>query len=197
MKHSFPELFALAALMLWPAIPLFWVPIHCALAFFRRLGLFTYVLPIVTWLPLAYLTFTMRDPLLKFRIALTPLVNDLGALLLLFGIGLQVWTLLLLTLPVIMGMPEISKNAPGRLIATGPFSVVRHPTYLSHTLMLLGSFLWTEVAALFIATVIDALVVNAVIVPLEERELLERFGEEYEAYRQQVPNRILPLPRFR
>lgn len=196
MGYSFPDLSALAALMLWPAIPLFWVPVHCAPAFFRRLGLFTYVLPAVTWLPLAYVLFTMRDSLLGSRIALTPLVNGFGALLLLIGIGLQVWTAVLLRLQI-MGMPEVSNAAAGKMITAGPFAVVRHPTYLSHTLMLLGSFLWTEVTALFFATVIDALVVNAVIIPLEERELQKRFGKEYEAYRRQVPNRILPLPRFR
>jgi protein-S-isoprenylcysteine O-methyltransferase Ste14 len=42
-------------------------------------------------------------------------------------------------------------------------------------------------------TAIDALVVNAMVIPLEERELLERFGGEYEEYRRRVPSRFLPL----
>jgi protein-S-isoprenylcysteine O-methyltransferase Ste14 len=63
--------------------------------------------------------------------------------------------------------------------------------------MLLGLFLWTEVTALGVVTIIDALVVNTLVIPLEERELLERFGKEYEEYRRKVPSRFLPLHRPR
>jgi protein-S-isoprenylcysteine O-methyltransferase Ste14 len=45
--------------------------------------------------------------------------------------------------------------------------------------------------------VLDALVVNAMVIPLEERELVERFGKEYEEYRRKVPSRFLPLRRRR
>jgi protein-S-isoprenylcysteine O-methyltransferase Ste14 len=124
-------------------------------------------------------------------------VNAAGALLLVLGAGLQTWTLSLLTVPGIMGMPEVTTQVSGRLMTSGPFAVLRHPTYLSHTLMLLGVFLWTEVTVLGIVTVIDALVVNIMVIPLEERELLERFGKEYEEYCRKVPSRFLPLRRRR
>jgi protein-S-isoprenylcysteine O-methyltransferase Ste14 len=193
MSYSLTDLTALAALLLWPAIPLFWIPVHCVPRFFRRLGVLTYILPLITWLPVALVVFELRDVLLGYRTALPPVVQVIGFLVFALGAALQVWTLLLLTLPVIMGMPEVSRAAPGRLVSSGPFAVVRHPTYLSHTLMLLGVFLWTEVTALAVVTAIDALVVNAMVIPLEERELLERFGGEYEEYRRRVPSRFLPL----
>jgi len=63
--------------------------------------------------------------------------------------------------------------------------------------MLAGLFLWTETSALGAVAVIDALIVNAMVIPLEERELLERFGKEYEEYRRKVPSRFLPLRRRR
>ncbi len=196
MRLSFTELFALVALLLWPAIPLFWIPVHCLPRFFRRLGFFTYILPFITWLPVALLTFEMRDILLSYRIALPAIVNVLGALLLILGAGLQTWTIVLLTLPGIMGMPEVTKVVRGRLVTTGPFAVIRHPTYLSHSLMLLGLFLWTGVTALGAVTLFDALAVNSAVIPLEERELSERFGKEYDEYRRKVPFRFLPLYRF-
>ena len=197
MNHSFTDIPAIAALLLWPAIPLFWIPVHCAPRFFRRLGFWTYILPLITWLPVAIFTFRLRDVLLQYRVDLPALANAIGVLLFVAGATLQTWTLILLTLPVIMGMPEVTKTVPGGLTTTGPFSVLRHPTYLSHTLMLLGLFLWTEVTALGIVTIIDALVVNTLVIPLEERELLERFGKEYEEYRRKVPSRFLPLHRRR
>jgi len=197
MKHHFTDLIALAALLLWPAIPLFWIPIHCIPRFFRRLGFLTYILPFITWLPIALFTFTLRDVLLEYRISLPEIVNVIGALVLVSGADLQAWTLTLLTLPVIMGTPEVTKAVPGRLVTTGPFAVLRHPTCLSDTLMLLGVFLWTGVTTLGIVTVIDALVVNIIVIPLEEREMSERFGKDYEEYRRRVPSRFLPLRRNR
>jgi protein-S-isoprenylcysteine O-methyltransferase Ste14 len=197
MNPSFNNLIALAALLLWPAIPLFWVPVHCIPRFFRRLGFLTYILPLVTWLPLAYFTFELRDVLLQYRFTLPTGANVIGAILFILGAGLQAWTLILLTLPVIVGMPEVTKTVSGKLVTTGPFAVLRHPTYLSHTLMLLGLFFWTGVSALGVVTIVDALVVNIMVIPLEERELLERFGKEYEEYCRKVPSRFLPLHRPR
>jgi protein-S-isoprenylcysteine O-methyltransferase Ste14 len=197
MGYSFTDLIALAALLLWPAVPLFWVPVHCAPRFFRRLGFLTYILPFLTWLPVAFITFGLREHLLAYRIALPAAANALGVLLFVLGAGLQVWTIILLTMQGIMGMPEVTRAVPGRLVTAGPFGVLRHPTYLSHTLMLAGLFLWTEAAALSAVAVIDALVVNTMVIPLEERELLERFGKEYEEYRRKVPSRFLPLRRRR
>lgn len=193
MRLSFTDLFALVALLLWPAIPLFWIPVHCLPRFFRRLGFFTYILPFITWLPVALFTFELRDILLSYRIALPAIVHVVGALLLILGAALQTWTIVLLTLPGIMGMPEVTRVVPGRLVTTGPFAVIRHPTYLSHTLMLLGLFLWTGVTALGAVALFDALAVNSAVIPLEERELSERFGNEYEEYLRKVPSRFLPL----
>ncbi len=195
MNRPFPDLLALAALLLWPVIPLFWIPVHGFPRLFRRLGVLTYLLPLITWLPLAFLTFRLRDVLLHYRMGLPADVKAIGLFLFLPGAGLQAWTLLLLTLPVIMGMPEVTNSVSGRLATTGPFGVVRHPTYLSHTLMLLGLFLMTGVASLGFVTIFDAFAVNSIIIPLEEKELLQRFGKEYEAYCQKVPSRLLPLRR--
>jgi protein-S-isoprenylcysteine O-methyltransferase Ste14 len=195
MERSFTDLIALAALLLWPAIPLFWIPVHCLPRLFRRLGFFTYILPFITWLPVALITLGFRENLLSHLIALPVVLEAVGALIFLLGAGLQAWTLVLLSLPGIMGMPEVTRTVPGRLVTTGPFSVIRHPTYLSHTLMLLGLFLWTGVTALGVVAVVDVLAVTGAVIPLEERELSERFGKEYEEYRRKVPSRFLPLLR--
>jgi hypothetical protein len=55
------DIFAIATLMFRPVIPLFWIPVHFATGFFRRLGLLTYLMPAVTWFPLAYLIYIKQD----------------------------------------------------------------------------------------------------------------------------------------
>lgn len=195
MHHPLTDTAALAVLMIWPAIPLFWIPVHCAPRFFRRLGFLTYVLPFVTWLPTAAAIYSMRNALLIYHATFPVVINIAGIIILAMGTALQIWTLVLLTLPGIMGMPEVSRSVPGNLVENGPFSIIRHPTYLAHTMMLFGAFLWTEAAALAIITVIDAVVVNIIVIPLEEKELRERFGKEYDDYCKRVPSRFLPLKR--
>jgi len=197
MSDSFYTYLAVAALLFWPAIPLFWIPVHLFPRFFRRLGFFTYILPLITWLPIACIIFRLLDVLLLYRIELPVVIKITGICLFILGAGVQVWTLYLLTLPVIMGMPEVTTRISGRLETAGPFAVVRHPTYLSHLLMLLGIFGFTGVTSLGVVAIVDAVVVNIVVIPLEEKELMRRFGKDYEAYCQKVPSRFVPLWRTR
>jgi protein-S-isoprenylcysteine O-methyltransferase Ste14 len=86
------------------------------------------------------------------------------------------WTIVLLTGPGIVGMPEVTDKVEGRMTTRGPFSLVRHPTYLSHTMMLLGVFLLTGVAAVGIVALIDVLVINIIVT--SRMELAARFGAE-------------------
>jgi protein-S-isoprenylcysteine O-methyltransferase Ste14 len=195
MTLSFMDQLALVTLMLWPVVPMFWIPVHCFPKIFRRLGLATYLLPLVTWLPTAIVIYNERVFLLSHSIEPGFLVRTIGVLLLVPGVLLQIWTLLLLSGPVIMGMPEVSDKVEGRMMTAGPFSVVRHPTYLSHTMMLLGVFLLTGVMSVGLVALIDFLVIMGIIIPLEERELASRFGAEYEEYRKRTPARFFPWKR--
>ncbi len=193
-NYSLNDLLAIGALVAWPVVPMFWIPVHCVPSFFRRLGLFTYVLPLVTWLPAAVIVFAKRTVLLHYRTDLPGPARIIGIIIFVLGAALQIWTLFLLTLPVITGMPEVTR-VQGRIVTSGPFGVVRHPTYLSHTVMLLGIFLASGAWALGAVMAADAFLANAIIIPLEEREMLRRFGREYELYRRKVPSRFVPLCR--
>jgi protein-S-isoprenylcysteine O-methyltransferase Ste14 len=61
-------------------------------------------------------------------------------------------------------------------------------------MMLMGVFLFTEVGATGIAALLDFFIIITIVIPLEERELLMRFGKEYEEYRQRVRSRFFPRP---
>ena len=181
------DLLALVTVMVWPVIPLFWIPVHGFPRLFRRLGKLTYIMPAVLWPPLAYVIFIGRDLLLHYRFDLPLSVRIAGAFLLAAGIALQIRTGVLLSLRGLMGIPEISPGTSDRLVREGVFSIVRHPTYLSHTMMLTGMFFLTSVAAVGIVALLDFAVINAFVIPLEERELFARFGTDYVEYRKKVP----------
>lgn len=127
-----------------------------------------------------------------YTISFPSLLNFIGFILFVFGIILHVWTAKLLSLWGLIGVPEIFPKKNTRLITSGPFLVIRHPTYLAHSLIFIGAFLFTEVVALGIFSILDFLIINAFVIPFEEKELLRRFGYLYEEYKNRVRYRILP-----
>ena len=74
----------------------------------------------------------------------------------------------------------------GRLLTEGVYSRVRHPRYVAVLIGLISVALFSNYLALYLLLPIGAAGLY-VIVRLEERELLERFGDEYETYRDRVP----------
>jgi protein-S-isoprenylcysteine O-methyltransferase Ste14 len=131
--------------------------------------------------------------MLHFKLDLPVVLNISGIPLLVLGTLLHIWTGKLLGLWALIGLPEVSIRIKGRLVTGGPFSVVRHPTYFAHTLMFSGVFLITGVVSVGIITLLDILLVNVFIIPLEEKELLNRFGKDYNLYKEKVPKFF---PRF-
>ena len=183
---SLTDFLAVIAIMVWPVVPLFWIPVHGCPRFFKNLGLMTYLLPVITWAPLAYTVYHHREFLLKFKLVFPAAVLISGTVLLLAGAMLNAWTILLLRLRGLIGLPEILPQIEGRLVTGGPFSRVRHPTYLSHAVMLFGVFLMSGVIAVAVLTLLDLVLINVVIIPLEDRELLSRFGDDYKRYMERV-----------
>jgi protein-S-isoprenylcysteine O-methyltransferase Ste14 len=187
------DILAIMTLMFWPVIPLFWIPVHLAIHFFRKPGLGAYLLPVFTWLPLVFFIYRHRVFLLQFKITLPFLCSIIGWFLLISGTLLHIWTARLLGLWGIIGVPEISGRVKEELAAGGPFSIVRHPTYLAHTLIFSGVFLITGVLTVGIVALLDFIIVNSIIIPLEEKELAGRFGDEYAFYKKKVPSRVFPF----
>jgi protein-S-isoprenylcysteine O-methyltransferase Ste14 len=181
------EVLALITIMFWALVPIFWIPVHCFSGFFRRLGIFTYLTPLFTWMPVAYLIYSKSDLLLGFRVSMPLSVQASGWIVFSLGMLLQLWTLRLLGGKRITGLAEVTAMAGNRVIRSGPFSVVRHPTYVSHTMMFAGVFLSTGIVSVGIITLLDLFIINAVVIPLEDRELTERLGNEYREYRKNVP----------
>lgn len=81
---------------------------------------------------------------------------------------------------------------PGhQLVTSGPYSIVRHPSYLGALLFTLG---W----GLAFRSLAGVLLTVLMVVPLmariraEEAMLLQEFGGEYESYRARTPWRLVP-----
>jgi protein-S-isoprenylcysteine O-methyltransferase Ste14 len=106
---------------------------------------------------------------------------------------LQYWKHL--SLATLVGIPELSPTGEqnGRLLKEGIYHVVRHPRYLSMGIGVLANALFVNYAGLYLLTLL-LLPLGYLMIVLEERELVERFGEEYRTYQRDVP-RLIPRGR--
>ncbi|MDP2936340.1 MAG: isoprenylcysteine carboxylmethyltransferase family protein [Dehalococcoidia bacterium] len=76
-------------------------------------------------------------------------------------------------------------SAHGVLVTLGPYAVMRHPQYAGLMLAILGALVqWPTVITLAMAPVLVAIYWR--LARQEDRELEERFGERYRAYRERV-----------
>ncbi|GAB3598665.1 methyltransferase family protein [Microbacterium tumbae] len=113
-----------------------------------------------------------------------PLVRVLGAIMLLAASALGVWSALAMSTRG-EGTPLPSETA-ARLVVTGPYRLVRNPMAVAGIAqgaavgMLTGSWL------VIVYALCGSLVWNALIRPLEEEDLEQRFGAEFRAYRDRV-----------
>ncbi|HSG07901.1 MAG TPA: isoprenylcysteine carboxylmethyltransferase family protein [Longimicrobiales bacterium] len=174
-----------------PPAVIWWYLVHPFVGFWRRLG--------PRW-TLAIVGVSMVSLMVALGSARRSLVGaDLGTNWVLAGLGLVCFGIAAgmglkrkrhLTTRILAGVPELDEDEPGILLTEGPYAVIRHPRYVE---VLVGVLGYAMVANHVGGYVVALLVVPALhlVVLLEERELTDRFGAAYEAYRARVP-RYLP-----
>ncbi len=182
--------FALMMTMMWPFIPMFLIEIHYATNFWRRLGIWTYFIIFLEWLPIAYILYSIQTVILQYEIAIALPLRILGAAAIAAGIVLHLWTAKILGIKATIGYTELKPTNDEKtesLITSGPFSVVRHPSYWAHTSILAGTFLITGIITVGVIALIDLTITYFITTELEDRELIERFGKQYREYKKKVP----------
>lgn len=107
------------------------------------------------------------------------------------AIAIQIKRGKLLTMRILMGVPEVSGD-PGasKLLTEGIYSRVRHPRYIEVVAGSLGYALIANYLAGYV-TVAVCVVFLWLLVEIEERELRERFGSEWDDYAARTP-RFVP-----
>jgi protein-S-isoprenylcysteine O-methyltransferase Ste14 len=182
------------AISLPPAI-LYWFIVHPFIGFWRRMGLtVTYVFLAVFYLGSMVGLYLIRDALLG---------RDLGTSLplALAAVPLMAVAIVIsrkrrkhLTFRRLAGVPELAPEKHGiGLLREGIYGRIRHPRYVEFSLALVAYALFANFEGLYWMTA-ATLVLLYLIVIIEERELRERFGQEYVDYSAQVP-RFIPRRR--
>lgn len=188
---------AVMMVIMWPVIPMFLIQIHYATGFWRKLGLWTYLVIFLEWVPIAFALYLWREVILQYEVTTTMPFHVVGVVAVAAGVALHAWTAKLLGIKATIGYTELKPETAEKnqvLVTSGPFAVVRHPSYGAHTMVISGIFLITGVVAVGLIALVDLAITYFVTTELEDRELTERFGNQYEEYKKKVPKLF---PKFR
>jgi len=186
---------ALFYLILFLWIPFFWFVFHPAIGFWRRVGKRAFWVALPVWLIFAAGIFIARHQLLARRVDRNSLTWVVGAVLFIVASWLDGQTRHAFGWRRLAGLTEL--NPEHRLcgvIRTGVYARVRHPRYALYMLMLLSMAFLTGARAIFLLAILNVLLYQ-ILAPLEERELLDQYGLQYEAYRRSVPRFVPHLGR--
>ena len=98
-----------------------------------------------------------------------------------------------LSIATAAGVQELlpTQHPKNKLLRDGIYRVVRHPRYLSAGIGVLGNALVINYAGMYILVLLLFPMGYAFVLLPEERELIDRFGDEYLQYQREVP-RLLP-----
>ena len=107
-----------------------------------------------------------------------PILQAVGAILFVSGLGLAVWARIYLGRN--WGMPMTQKDEP-ELVTSGPYSYVRHPIYSGILLAVLGTSLATEIYWLISLVVMGTYFIYSARV--EEKIMTASFPATYPSYR--------------
>ena len=179
----------LMVVMLPPAIGA-WYVIHPFTRFWRRLGTVAAFCVIYSLLISAAVLLWHFSPALIGRdLGFQPLLLALAVPAAVLGGVIAKKRRKYLNQRILVGVPEISTADKGKLLTDGIYARTRNPRYLEFLAL---SCAYVAFANYSGAWALYALVFPAIhlVVLLEERELGERFGAEYEDYCRRVPRYI-------
>jgi protein-S-isoprenylcysteine O-methyltransferase Ste14 len=184
---------AIALLLALPYVIIAWSVIHPFAKFWRRIG--GYFAWVLVWLVLGGIIITVnihKKDLLAVDLGHNIFLVILSIVIWVVGLMFRLKYLKPLTFDILIGNPEIFKDKyPGKLLTEGIYSKIRHPRYLQLFLVFLGFVMFANYLMPYIFLFVFSIGMFFVII-LEERELQDRFGTEYQTYCSKVPYRLMP-----
>lgn len=153
---------------------------------FLRLWVFRHrgIIPI----PFVISVAVFNRPTYPYESALDILLDALGFVVVLAGLGLRLWAV-----GHAGAQTRSYKLRAPRLVTSGPYAYVRNPIYVGNLLIGLGVVIMAESWAALLVLLVVFVIEYGAIVSLEEEFLAATFGVAYEQYRRHVPRW---MPRF-
>ena len=173
-----------------PTAVALWYVIHPFARAWRRIGLVrTYSVLMIPAIALAWLLWQMRVTLVGADWGTQPLLWVLAVVAFVAGSLIHRARRRHLTHQILVGGPELSSSDKGRLLTEGIYASVRNPRYLESIFFVLGCACVANYSGTWILVFLTVPAFHMVVL-LEESELRDRFGGEYDEYCRRVPRWI-------
>jgi protein-S-isoprenylcysteine O-methyltransferase Ste14 len=190
LNRTIDGLALLYAALYFP-VPIYWLLIHPAVNTWRRIGYRSFWIAAPVWILVGVPLALMGDSLFAYRLPRNAATYAMGAAFLALNFWVSRRVHQEFSFKKLAGLPELNPNHPLHgVVGTGIYARVRHPRYANIILGFLAFGLLTGAAAIFLLAFVTFLL-YLIVTPLEERELREQYGSEYDAYARTVP-RFLP-----
>jgi len=165
-----------------------WFAIHPFARHWRKIGAFwTYAVLTPPCLLIMGAFYVARESLLSTDLGTSYLSITLAVVLAVGSAAIALKRKRHLSFGILSGVPELSqKQYPGKLLTEGIYGTIRHPRYVEVTLAIFAYASFVNYLGCYVAALLSLPVLYLIVV-LEERELRERFGAEYEDYCRRVP----------
>jgi len=182
-----------AVVIVYASIPSFWLLIHPRVEYWRskQRSPYQFLIPVwvTMWIALALITVPWRH----ISIYKTGWTWIPAAILFLIGLWLYKSSGKHFSGAQLSGTAELlPSHAEQRLVISGIRNRIRHPVYLGHLCEMLAWSIGTGLAVAYALSAFAA-ITGVIMIRLEDKELEQRFGEEYRRYRSQVPALIPSL----
>lgn len=181
------------ALLLFPG-PIFWMIIHPAIRFWRRFGIRSYWVALPVWTVNAAALLLLRERIFAERIQRNVWTWIAGAVLVALAMWIDRQVGRQFSFRRLVGIPEMEPGRnPRRIVRSGIYGHIRHPRYTACMMTFWGLAFLTGAWGIFLLAILTV-VMYLMVTPIEERELRNEYGSEYDSYAQAVPRFV---PRLR
>ena len=182
------------ACAVYSTIPMFWLLIHPRAEYWRSRRRSPYRILLPLWIAMWAIMAAITGPWRRLIFYKNNSTWIPASALFCSGVILYKLAHSEFTLRQLGGLPEILRgHSQQRLVTTGIRAHVRHPVYLGHLCEMLAWSVGTGLVVCWTLTAF-AMVTGAAMMTMEDKELKQRFGEEFIKYRSTVP---AVLPRIR
>ncbi len=184
--------FAVFFLMVIPAVLVFWCIVHPFIGFWRKIGIkWTYSILLLILASMGWGMYCISDTLLAYTFPFNGWLCFIGIVMMGISIYISYHIKKSVSVSMLAGFPEVApQQYKCKLITDGIYGRIRHPRYVEGTLTLVAWSLILNYPAIY-ALMGIFIVLMPIMVWLEERELLQRFRDEYREYSKKVP-RFVP-----
>jgi protein-S-isoprenylcysteine O-methyltransferase Ste14 len=164
---------------------------HTRIEHWRKMGQRAYWIAGIGWpatiIPMVYFRDRVFGPSVYLSAGESMAMLALGTVTLIIAIALSFQAEKKMPLRTLVGLPELE---PGKnrqpLLNSGIYAKTRNPIYLVHWLLLFSAAAITGFVSNWIVFLLDCIVLPLMI-RVEERELLNRYGAEFADYMRRVP----------